>query len=504
MKHNTDWRLYKCFFSIIVILLFTVGTVAQQVPAASEAMCIGCNRSMSYINKYGHGANCPYGPKKAASSGSGVVLSPSNNLNMMIAGTVMQSLLSSLFSGPSPQQQQQKLLQQQQQQQLLLQQQIQQQKIKDSIDNALYLKLKGSYKNVEGSQKLGFKNLNGDMETMSAAAREPFDAKLVIGGGDNNSTATNFFGTKMPVADIQTLVYPEKDPVIVDVEKTNQYLKEKKREDSIKKADLEKQQVAKKSVECETLQKRYDSYVSQREKFQKTINLTDNELSEWKKKNTEALKNAAWSGLDVVLNTKVFGDVGGFKKIEKRGEEAENIKQRLLPYMDQLRLKGVDVDNYLKTLNARIFNKNLIKSGEKFKDAAEYDAFVRDGLQAWGSSSFATDSTFQHIVQDPNVQMVLNDNHPEVDVAGFVEGKMIEKLLKTEFMGTLLKFDNRIPYVSYAQFAVDEIYNATDFILSYKRIVQQREVQGKELEAAMSLQMQIDKMYDQLKTCSTK
>ena len=504
MKHNTDWRLYKCFFSVVFIFLFTVVSVAQQVPAASEAMCIGCNRSMSYINKYGHGPDCPYGPKKVASSGSGVVLSPSNNLNMMIAGTVMQSLLSSLFSGPSPQQQQQKLLQQQQQQQLLLQQQMQQQKIKDSIDNALYLKLKGSYKKVEGSQKLDFKNLNGDMETMSAAAREPFDAKLVITGGDNNAAATNFFGTKMPVTNIQTLVYPEKDPVIADVEKTNQYLKEKMKADSIKKADLEKQQAAKKSVECETLQKRYDSYISQREKFQKTINLTDNELSEWKKKNTEALKNAAWSGVDVVLGTKVFGDIGVFKKIEKRGEEAEKVKQRLLPYMDQLRLKGVDVDNYLKTLNARIFNKDFVNNAEKFKDAMEYDAFVRDGMQAGVEKVFGTDSAYQHIMQDPNVQLVLNDNHPEVDAESFIASKGLEKLLKSQFLNNLLKFDNRIPYINYAQFAVDEIYNATDFILSYKNIVQQREVQGKELQSAMNLQMQIDKMYDQLKTCTTK
>jgi len=434
-----------------------------------------------------------------------VVPMVSNNLNMMIAGTVMQSLLSGLFSGPSPQQQQQKLLQQQQQQQLLLQQQMQQKKIKDSIDNAMYLKLMGSYKPLQGSQKVDFKKLDGDMESMAAAAREPFDGKVVI-SGEGNSNATNFFGTNMPATDIETLVYPEKNLVVVDVEKTNQYLKEKRKEDSIKKADLEKQQAVKKSVECETLQKRYDSYITQRNKFHKTIELTDRELTEWKKRNNDALWNAAQSGFELFLNTKILGDNGLLSTVEKKGIEAENIKQRLLLHADELRLKGIDVDGYLRTLNARIFNKNfLAKDIGEFKDAVEYQTYFRDALQASIATVGETDTAYSNVLKDPSVQLLLNDGeHPGVDAGHFIAGKVLEKLISSQFLGNLIKFNNKIPYVTYAQFAVDQTYNALDWILSYKNIVQQREVQGQELQSAMSLQMQIDKTYDQLKTCPGK
>jgi hypothetical protein len=494
---------YLCIVLFFVVLMSSNFIYAQLVPPASEATCVGCNRKMSTINAYGHGPGCPYAPqKKAASSSSSVVPYVSSNLNMMIAGTIIQSAFASIFSSNSQQQQQQKIAEQQKQLALQMEKE-KQKKIKDSIELEKYKKLMGSYKSFQDAPRLDFKTMDGDMEATAAAARDPFSGKIVMDSTKVNTKGTNFFGTKMSDADIQVLIYPEKNPVIIDVEKANQYLKEKRIEDGIKKAELEKKEAVKKTTECETLLRRYNGYITQREKFHKTIELTAKELDEWKERNNDALKNAAMSGFELVLNTKILGENGLIGKIEKRGADAENIKQRLLLHMDELRGRGVNVDNYLKTLNARIFNKNfLAKDISEFKDAVEYQAYFRDAIQVSISTVGETDSAYAKILQDTSIQLLMNDGqYPGIDAAQFVTGKVLEKLIASQFLGNLMKFNNKIPYVTYAQFAVDEAYHAFDFLLSYDNILQQRDVQGQELRAAMSLQMQIDKTYNQLKDC---
>jgi hypothetical protein len=62
-------------------------------------------------------------------------------------------------------------------------------------------------------------------------------------------------------------------------------------------------------------------------------------------------------------------------------------------------------------------------------------------------------------------------------------------------------FTKTMPIVAWCQFAVDQTYNATDWILSYKNICNLNNVTGKETEAAQYLQNKIFETQSMLKEC---
>lgn len=491
-------RLFIC------MVLILTNTINEKSAFAQSPVCAYCNRTVSQINTSGHASNCPYyvAPKK--SSYSGIKPVASNSLSVMVAGTLMQGILSGIFSSDQQQQKQKQIAAEQQQLKLAIEKE-KQKKIKDSIDRALHLKLMASYKSLQGAQQLDFKKMDGDMEGLSSNARNQFDGLTTITDTNKVLNGTNFFGTQLAQGEIQTLIDPDKDSVILDINNADKYIRENKITDSAKVASLKndtskinkENKSAIKSTDCEALQKRLDNYFDQRNKFHKTIISTQADLNEWKQKNNDAMWNAAISGFEFA-----FGKF--LNTIELRGSQAENIKNRLLPYEDALRKKGVNVDDYMKTLNARIFNANyLAKDVSEFKDAAEYDAFFRDAVQIGMAKIAESDTLYDKILKDSTVKQVLNDGgYPQVDAEQFLAGKALEKFLKGGFLRNLSKFNNKIPYVTYAQFAVDQAYNALDWYLSYKRITQLHEVSGNELKAAMSLQMNIDKTVDELKRCN--
>lgn len=482
-------------------LLLPVTAMTQQI----KAVCAYCNRSESQIASSGHASSCPYyvAPKK---TGAGISPSYSSSMQMMVTSTLLQGIFSGLFS--SNQQQQQK---EQQQKFLAEQQKIKaaaeaalQKKIKDSLDQLNYLKLMSSYKLLQGgSVGLQMKKLDGDMEALRAGAASQFDGGIRVKDTVGASGGTNFFGTRMDSAQITTLIDPDKDTVIADINNADLFLRERKREDSAqlaRAADSAAKNSAKagfkKTPECDKLQTRLNNYLNQRDKFHKTILNTQKDLAEWKQKNNDALWNAATSGFELLFS-KFLANVS------LKGIQAENIRLRLLKHEEALRAKGVDFDKYLGVLNQRIFTaNNLAKDASEFKDAVEYDAFFRDAVQIGASRIAETDTVYQQILQDTTVKNLLNDGgFVEVDAGQFAAGKTVEKILSSNFLKNLKGFSNKIPYVTYAQFATDMIYNATDWWLSYQRIKQLREVSGQETRAAMSLQMNIDKTMDQLKGC---
>lgn len=483
---------------IFFLLMFLV-TGAQQI----TPVCAYCGRTPSQLASSGHASNCPYyvAPKKTSSLKPGTI-SSANSMQMMVAGTLVQGILSGIFSSNQQAEQQKKLLAEQQK--IKEQQELaKQKKIKDSLDQATYFKLMQSYKLLQGGQKLGFKKLDGELETLSRNARDMFDGVSVAKDSIHVSGGTPFFGTKMDSTQIRTLIDPDHDSIIADVADADLFISRNKHSDSAKVASLKADSAKKtgvaavnKSPDCDKLQTRLNNYLKQRDKFHKTIQTTRQDLEDWKQRNNDALWNAATSGFEVMFS-KFLGNISA------KGAEAEGIKGRLLKHEAELRAKGVDVDGYLATLNARIFNaNNLAKDAAEFKDAAEYDAFFRDALQVGVSKIAETDTVYNRLLKDTTVQLMLNDgDHPEVDAGQFLAGKTIEKILASNFLQNLVKFNNKIPYVTYAQFAVDQAYNALDWYLSYQQIKKLRELSGEETRSAMSLQMNIDKTFNELKDC---
>lgn len=490
--------MHTVFFLAGCLLMLPVAQAQQISP-----VCAYCGRSQSQLASSGHASSCPYyvAPKKTSAVKPGYV-SSANSMQMMVAGTLVQGILSGIFSSNQQAEQQKKMLAEQQKikEQMEL---AKQKKIKDSLDHVTYVKLMQSYKSLQSGQKLGFKKLDGDMEKLSSGAREMFDGIAVAKDTINVSGGTNFFGTPMDSTQIRTLIDPDNDSIIADITNADLFIRQNKISDSAKvmslKSDSAKKAgvaAVKKSPDCDKLQTRLDNYLKQRDKFHKTIQTTRQDLEEWKERNSDALWNAATSGFELMFS-KFLGNISA------KGAEAEGIKGRLLKHEAELRAKGVDVDGYLSTLNARIFNaNNLAKDAAEFKDAAEYDAFFRDALQVGVSKIAETDTVYNKLLKDTTVQQLLNDgDHPEIDAGQVLAGKTIEKILSSNFLKNLVKFNNKIPYVTYAQFTVDQAYNALDWYLSYRQIKKLRELSGEETRSAMSLQMNIDKTFNELKNC---
>ncbi len=149
---------FDLFFVFAINCIFYANVAAQPIP---NCVCASCGAQCGTEHK----STCPYAPKVSSSS-KPIAITPANNMNMMIAGTLMQGLLNGLFNSDQKSQQE-KLKQQQlaaQQLQIKLAQEKaekeKQQHIKDSIDMAMYLKLMKSYKQLDGSQNLGIKKMD--------------------------------------------------------------------------------------------------------------------------------------------------------------------------------------------------------------------------------------------------------------------------------------------------------------------------------------------------------
>ncbi|MFY9465027.1 MAG: hypothetical protein WAP48_08050, partial [Sediminibacterium sp.] len=103
---------------------------AQQI----SPVCAYCGRSQSQLASSGHASNCPYyvAPKKTSSVKPGYI-SSANSMQMMVAGTLVQGILSGILSSNQQAEQQKKMLAEQQK--IKAQMELaKQKKIKDSLD----------------------------------------------------------------------------------------------------------------------------------------------------------------------------------------------------------------------------------------------------------------------------------------------------------------------------------------------------------------------------------
>lgn len=493
------------YFFLFILLTFAVGrnTFAQ---SALDQL----------VNTEGaHVGNIPmpsaptpvYGTSSVKSSVPAVSSSP----GAILTTGIMQMLLTKMLSPDTKQQQADAAAKQAELDRIAAEAEKQRQ-IEAALAQERYEKMMQLYKPVPGSQSLevktldstadlDFKTLDGKAEQMSADARRQFESS----GNDHSlpeiKDGNDFFGIPVSSPEFQTLVNTENDPNIVDLTKANNYINENiAKEASPKVENLKKDDPAKVKKElpegyCSSLQNKLSGFIETRAKFQKTINLTQNELNKWKEQNNAALWNAAKSGVSLV--TDIF-----LKHLDLRKNNATDIKK----YLEALPLgktPGV-TDNYMKILDQVInYKYNLPKTAENIKKAADYAYLLRDATQIMAEEIAKSDKDVASMLNDPKFKSLLNTGNPEVDAGQFTTGKIAEVFLE----GPVLKeklvsaFSKTMPIVAWCQFAVDQTYNATDWILSYKNICDLNSVSGKETESAQYLQNKIFETQSLLKEC---
>lgn len=499
---------HKVFFIILFVFLAFVSQRNAIAQSALDQLVNSKGAQLGNIPKVN--GPVPVGGISSASSVKGSTPSVSSSPGAMVASGIMQMLITKMLSPDPKQEQAEAAAKQAELDRIAAEAEIQRQ-IEAALEQERYENMMKLYKPAPGSQSLemkttsgadlDFKTLNGDAEQMRVDARKQFESS----GNDHSfpeiKDGTDFFGIPVSSPDFQTLVDPDNDPNIVDLTKADKYIVENiAKEESAKVESLKKDEPAqvKKDLPegyCANLQTKLSGFTDTRAKFQKTINLTQGELTKWKEQNNAALWNAAKSGVSLV--TDIF-----LKHLELRKTGALDIKK----YLEALPLGKTPgaVDNYVKILDQVInFKYNLPKTADNIKKAADYAYLLRDATQVLAEDIAKSNNEVASMLNDPKFKALLNDGNPEVDAGQSAAGKLADIVLEGKTLQEKLvgAFTKTMPIVAWCQFAVDQTYNATDWILSYKNICNLNSVTGKELEAAQYLQNKIFETQSLLKEC---
>ena len=251
---------------------------------------------------------CGNSSSKGGVSGGG--LNINQQIKMQIVGTIFQSLLTSIFSNDDSSEKA-ALAAKQKAAALAAQQAAAEQREKAREAQAAYEKMMQSYKLLDDGQgvafktlsdsAMGFKTLDDNPETLEANARKPFDTASEntdsISGKVTSGGATPFFGDKIPTRDLQLLINPDGDPNVVDLRNAVAYVAKNIKDGTDPEHAKGEPTLA--GPGCRELDQRLTAYKDQRLKFQKTINLAQDQLNIWETANRDALLSAAREGLNV-------------------------------------------------------------------------------------------------------------------------------------------------------------------------------------------------------------
>ena len=426
---------------------------------------------------------------------------PSGSLNNMVAGALIQGVLSSLFSS-KPVDNQKELQAQQQASEQAAQEAAEQQRIKEANDQAEYDKMMGSYRQLGDAQNLNLKtldntNLNGDAETLASNARKQFE---VTGDAPTSApavpgAATPFFGDAMPIEDLQTLVNVENNPDVVDLRDAKKFVAEKNTKDNEGIVTLLKQfepdangEPIMQKPDCIKLGNQLKGYTNQRQQFQKTINLSSSELEIWETANRNAMMNAAKDGLEYFTGQLLEG-------LTNRGKAADRLQQVYDQNLKKMTADGIDVAG----LQSKIDRLRTISSAGNIAEIAssmnDWQTFIKDGASSVISNLSGLNSEINVMLEDPKMSKYFEMEKPELNTlldisklaaSNMVFGKWVAK---------------KIPVIAAIEISIKQAYNGLDYLLSLNRILKAQKINGGVMDAAKYIQKNIDKTYLALKDC---
>ena len=504
----------KIMFSLILIItliLYVVKIDAQVIPAASNPVCEYCGTPLP---NGVHIPPCPYAVTAGSSSSSTITkkaaVNSTPNYSTMFVGAMFQGMLNSIFSsnpsdapkGPTPEEQATMIANQQAAIRAAEQQRLNALKAQEEFNNMMKsYKILDDSKDIQaktlGTDELDFKNLNGDAETLSTDARRQFEnVKIPDVKTPDNKGATPFFGDTMPVADIQTLTDVDNNPDVVDLRDAKKYVTEKHEKDnsgivSILNTILNEDQggpIIYKPL-CKDLGIKLRAYTNQRAQFQKTIDLSQNELDIWETANRNALVNAAKDGIEYFTGEFLEG-------LANRGKAAERLMGIYEKNLVQMQTAGVNVVE-LKEKIMRLQALSTIGNMAEFKSSmSDWQTFMKDGLSSLIAKLSDSNNEIKEMMENPQLKDYFETEKPELNTL-----LDITKLAASnKVFGKWLA--KKIPIVATIEISIKQTYNATDWLLSLNRIKKARNILGGVLDTAKFIQKNIDDTYAALQDCS--
>ena len=379
-----------------------------------------------------------------------------------------------------------------------------------------------SSKTLSGSESLDFKSLDGDMENMRKGAADQFEQTGNVSTLKTIPKGNDFFGVPVSDVEFETLIEPETNPVYQDVETavdmTDKYMENEKLErDKLEKERFENaklvvdiiggavvQAIGEPIIEkpdCKGLSEKLTRYRSDLVRFQEWNNGTLSELKKWEQQNDDAFWNAVTDGAGAAFG--VFVDY-----LNETRTSAIGIRKILEENQDKYIRDGVftadQISRYKILLDQRITTSNITGLAKESMKPWDYVNLARNLLQGTTEKLAQSDGDCMQMVNVLKEQGYLS-NVPWVDAASFMTGEMINKFLHDPSIvmkpNSIVKGKLKIPYVTVAQLVVDEAYNVTDMLTSYKNICTLRDADGTAASAVKKIQNDMDNIKIQLKDC---
>ena len=488
------------------VLVLAMLSLPTRVVAGIEMDCDG---SVQALALQGYDCYCSGGQLlcRGSSSGRGSQgVSAAAGMKAMIATTVFESLLTAIFAPPASSQQD--ALAEQQKAAELAAQYLAQKKAREAEEQAAFERMMSSYKQLEGAAAvdfktlsdttLSFKTLDGDMEALAANARQPFDTPggyKMLPPPEPTGGATAFFGDTMPTEDLQLLVNPESDPKVVDLRNAVTFVVDNLKNDEEKLAaatrqseKIEVNQPAAQTADCQKLAQRLSGYVEQRNRFHKTILLAQDQLNTWEDANRNALVNAAKDGVEYFAG--IYLEI-----LKSRGLAADRLRGIFEKRASEMARDGLDI----RDIEAKIARLKALSSIGKFSDVAnsanDWQTFIKDGMSGLINQLTSSNDEIKGMLEDPRMQKYFTADAPELNAlldiskmaaSGKVLGKWVAK---------------QMPIIAMLEITVKQAYNATDWYLSFQQIAESNRINGEVMNAARSLQRNIDETYASLQQC---
>lgn len=380
-----------------------------------------------------------------------------------------------------------------------------------------------SFGGTVGTAGEGF-HLPASDEALRAAASAGFDTP--IGGtppGDHHDAPgplastgkpTPFFGDKLPAQDVRLLVEPENDPHVVDLRKAKEFVVRSLKEHEPGNAAPAKAATPATPAthpnltsypgimapgepiiepgptpqQCAVLHRRLQNYLTQQQRFYKTILLASDQLDSWERQSRAALVHAMKDGLEYFTGV-------GLRALDEAGKAADAELLVLNSKRAQMLKDGVEVG----PLEAAIRNLKHASSRGKLADAlggtVDAKSFLADGATVMVEQLSSAHDAVQAMLEDPRYSQYFQDTLPESRLAADI-GTLVASSKIFSKWGA-----EKVPLIALAQLAVNETYNGMDFYLGFQRWRQANKINGKVLESAQSLQRHIDETATESLAC---
>ncbi|HUR67088.1 MAG TPA: hypothetical protein VMZ03_12130 [Chitinophagaceae bacterium] len=444
------------------------------------------------------GASCP----KCTQAASSTALPSNTDFRLDLVKSTLP-LIMELFK-KDPRKQQEQYEAQQRELERIAAENERQRQIKEAIALELHNRLMALYKKLPDYQQVTAKTLPGGNNNLGPKTFDGDKGDYMYKGVNVNGPATNSFtDPNLSPQDIQTLIDPDSDPIIVDLRNAHELIVKNLKTDSerisllpLPAPNANGEPIFQKQ-DCNELKNKLGGYLKNQADLKKTIDLTREQLNEWKEKNNKALWNAAEGGA-----TFLFGKF--FEHLAESRKNANNIKEWLVHFEKPMKAKGIDVDSYINLLDTKIINYTLTNWTNSFSRSMDWAIAVRDGSQSLAEYFTKTNTQVAAILNDPAVKLFLNEGDSKIEAGTFGISEATAKslnnaLLLAKTAANFLTIVN--PVASLTQFSIDQIYNATDWILSYRLILQQNSVHDKETQAAQFLHQKITETFETMKNC---